>query len=158
MSVPNALGRQQWLSALARAPGERLNDLASPWVSNMAFEWLRRPEVGLYLAQGRIDAEGDRFNLADVTVTRCVIRSTHQTVGVGYVMGRDHEKARTVACLDALLQVDAQRDGLIEAVVAPLIEEEAARRTQQHQAAQQSRVQFYTLTPDTSAAPMRPQT
>ncbi len=146
--------RQHWLSVIAKAPAQRLGQLSSPWIGNMSFEWLRRPEVGLYLAQGRIDGGGDRFNLADVTVTRCAVRSQHQTVGVGYVLGRSHDHARAMACLDALLQVDSQRESLLDAVIRPLHDEVSAERNRKETAAMESKVQFYTLTPDTSGAPI----
>ena len=50
------------------------------------------------MLRGRIGNKGDRFNVGEVTMTRCVVRHRDDdegavSVGVGYVLGRDPELA-----------------------------------------------------------------
>ncbi|MEZ5728527.1 MAG: phosphonate C-P lyase system protein PhnG [Burkholderiaceae bacterium] len=142
--------RQRWLQALAMAPWPMLDELSRFLLSAHRFDWLRQPEVGLVMAQGRIDRQGDRFNLAEVPVTRCVVRSMFATTGVAYVLGRTIEKAGTVAKLDAMLQVGAYRDVLMADVVEPVEQALARTRRDEAGATAQSRVEFYTLTTEST--------
>ncbi|THF59242.1 phosphonate C-P lyase system protein PhnG [Pseudothauera rhizosphaerae] len=140
--------RRGWLAVLARAPREALARVAGPVLADYAFEWLRRPETGLTMVRARIANGGDRFNLGEATVTRCALRHAGAggaTVGVGYVLGRDAERAEWVAGLDALLQQPALHAPLMAAVIAPLAQAGEARAKERHERAARSRVHFYTL-------------
>jgi alpha-D-ribose 1-methylphosphonate 5-triphosphate synthase subunit PhnG len=148
---PDNAERRCWLAVLAHAPRAALSTHAVPVVAGYRFDWLREPETGLALVRARIANRGDRFNLGEVTVTRCIARvqlGGRATAGVGHVLGRDEARARWIAQLDALLQHTSLRPSLLQEVVAPLraardaaLADEAAR----HAA---SRVKFYTLQPE----------
>ncbi|MCK8785724.1 phosphonate C-P lyase system protein PhnG [Roseomonas sp. NAR14] len=105
---------------------------------------LRRPETGLVMARGRVGGDGARFNLGEATVTRAAIRLAGGETGFAYHLGRDAERARAAATLDALWQVPARR-AAVERALAPvarrLAEAEAlaARRTAA------TKVEFFTL-------------
>jgi alpha-D-ribose 1-methylphosphonate 5-triphosphate synthase subunit PhnG len=107
-------------------------------------ELLRRPEVGLVMLRGRAGGSGRRFNLGEMTVTRCAVRLADGTVGHGYVQGRDKAKAELVARFDALLQTDAGRD-LLPALVEPLAAAQAAARAETARKAAATWVEFFTL-------------
>ncbi len=140
--------RQRWLAVLAHAPRELLERHAQG-LSGDAFTRLRPPEFGLTMVRARIGNRGDRFNLGDATVTRCVVR--HRGVagalvaGVGYVLGRDAARAEWVARLDAMLQQPEHHDALIRDVIAPLAAETARRRAAAAALTATSRVDFETL-------------
>ena len=146
--------RQAWLAVLALAPRAALAGKAPAIVAAHRFEWLREPETGLALVRGRIANRGDRFNLGEATLTRCIARVTvgaHTTAGVGHVLGRDDERARWIAQLDALLQQPTLHDTLQREVIAPLEaarEEVLAAERARHAT---SRVSFYTLHPEVTA-------
>ena len=144
--------RRAWLAVLAQATIDELRRLAAPVADAQCFDWLRPPETGLVMLRGRIGNTGDRFNLGEATVTRCVVRIAHpdggSTAGVGYVLGRDAERARWVACLDALLQAGAAHADLMRRVVEPLAALARERHRAGQAAAASSRVQFYTLQPE----------
>lgn len=153
MNTPSPhAARQAWLSLLAQAPRDLLATHAAPVIADHHFEWLRRPETGLAMVRARIANGGDRFNVGEATVTRCVV--THRpangpaTAGVGWVLGRDEDRAQWVASLDALLQVPALHPVLSKAVLAPLAEALAAQRAADSARADTSRVQFYTPQPE----------
>ncbi|MCW7541331.1 phosphonate C-P lyase system protein PhnG [Aquabacterium sp. A7-Y] len=145
-------GRRAWLSLLAQAPREQLAAQAPPVLADHGFEWLRRPETGLVMVRARITNGGDRFNVGEATVTRCVV--THRpaqgpaTAGVGWVLGRDAQRAEWIAKLDALLQLPSLHALLADAVLAPLAAALAERRAADAARTAASRVLFYTLQPE----------
>ena len=144
--------RQAWLATLAHAPRELFRQLVTDTIGadlSASFDWLRRPETGLTMVQARIGGSGDRFNLGETTLTRCVVRHRdaggHVAAGVGYVGGRDEERARWVAMCDALLQQADHHESMMRTVVEPLRAAVAARRAAESAATATSRVRFFTL-------------
>jgi alpha-D-ribose 1-methylphosphonate 5-triphosphate synthase subunit PhnG len=145
--------RQAWLATLAHAPREALSGLVERHVGqrpSTQFEWLRAPETGLTMVQARVGGTGDRFNLGETTLTRCVVRHRdvdgHVAAGIGYVKGRDAQRARWVAMLDALLQQPAHHADLMRDVIEPLRTAIATRRAAEDARTAASRVRFFTLT------------
>jgi alpha-D-ribose 1-methylphosphonate 5-triphosphate synthase subunit PhnG len=146
--------RQAWLAVLAHAPRAALAEHAARAIAGHAFDWLREPETGLALVRARIANRGDRFNLGEATLTRCITRVTvagHATAGVGHVLGRDEERARWVAQLDALLQQPSLQQQLLAEVITPLREACAAARADEQARHAASRVSFFTLQAEVGA-------
>ena len=56
------LGRAQWMALLARAPLGLLESALHVHATRPA-RWLRAPETGLMMVQGRAGGTGERFNL-----------------------------------------------------------------------------------------------
>ena len=143
--------RRAWLAVLAHAPRARLQTHAQA-LGGQQFEWLRRPETGLTLLRARMANTGDRFNLGEATLTRCVVRHVSPlgtvTAGVGYVLGRDAERAEWVARLDAMLQQPEHHSALMREVIAPLREATATQHLDQAERSAASRVRFFTLAPE----------
>jgi alpha-D-ribose 1-methylphosphonate 5-triphosphate synthase subunit PhnG len=137
---------------LALADPGLLAQLADPVVADYAFDTLRAPETGLVLLRARIGGDGDRFNLGEATVSRCVLRhlcpAGRAWAGVGHVLGRDVDRARRVAALDALLQRDDLHDTLAVALLQPLAADTARRQAAERSAAEATRVRFFTLMPE----------
>jgi len=132
--------RKEWLGLLARAPLEMLEasarDLAIP------FAWLRRPETGLVMVRARAGGSGEKFNLGEMTITRCALRLEGGASGVAYVQGRSHRKAELAALADARLQSGCARTReLVERVRAHL----AGEALRMQRKAQATRVEFFTL-------------
>jgi len=145
--------RRAWIAVLARAPREQLALHAGALVPS-EFEWLRQPETGLAMVRARVGNTGDRFNLGEVTITRCVTRhrdaSGDAVAGVGYIKGRDAERARWVAMFDALLQRPAYRERLMRDVIGPLRSAIDATRAAEAARTAASRVRFFTLQSETA--------
>ena len=146
--------RRDWLAVLSHAPRDALERHAQA-TSGEHFEWLRQPEFGLAMLRGRIANTGDRFNLGEATMTRCVVRHSgtlgKAAAGLGYVLGRDAQRAEWVARLDALLQQPEQHAALMRDVIEPLRVATKAVRAQELSRTAASRVRFFTLAPETSA-------
>jgi alpha-D-ribose 1-methylphosphonate 5-triphosphate synthase subunit PhnG len=140
--------RRAWLSTLAHAPRGPLMDLTQRATEGLRFETMREPEAGLVMLRARVDGSGNRFNIGEATLVRCVVClriDGMPTLGVGYCLGRDAERARCVARLDALLQQPSHHADVMRGVIEPLrrLIEIARAMAQRRTAA--SRVAFHTL-------------
>ncbi len=111
--------RQQWIRLIARAP-EAMLESALAQVPERPHTWLRRPETGLFMVQGRVGGTGNRFNLGEMTVTRCALRLAGGPAGVAYVQGRSHRRAELAALADALMQTGQYRPLIESALLEPL--------------------------------------
>ena len=134
------------LALLACSDPKILADLLMPWAETERT-WLRRPETGLVMVQGRTGGTGTRFNLGEMSATRCTIRLTAcGSTGVGWVSGRNAKHAESIALTDALLQSSSHCDQVCAKVIEPLI---TIRQTELEQAAAlaaSTRVEFFTMT------------
>jgi alpha-D-ribose 1-methylphosphonate 5-triphosphate synthase subunit PhnG len=143
VSLVNA--RRRWMSVLAQAP---VSEVEAHWraVANPpAYRMLRWPETGLVMVRGRAGGTGTRFNVGEMTVTRCAVQLEGGAVGLAYVRGRDRRHAELAALFDALLQDPARRDALERAVVTSLAGAQASRRLAAAERVAPSRVEFFTM-------------
>ena len=140
--IVDSLARRDWMGLIARAPLARLEAL---WPDDPpAFTWLRAPEIGAMMVQGRAGAVGAAFNLGEVTVTRASIRLGCGTVGHALVQGRSPRKAERAALLDALLQTSAGA-GLHAQVLGPLKDAECRDADTSARRAAATKVDFFTM-------------
>lgn len=149
--------RADWMALLARAPLDLLEQGLSPYVGRNRTEWLRRPETGLYMVQGRAGGTGERFNLGEVTVTRCALRplvAANQAapVGVAYVLGRQHRQAELAALADALLQQAEHQEALEQALLQPVRQHLARQAADRHAQVQSTKVDFFTVARESGGA------
>jgi len=138
------LTRKDWMGLLARAPAARLKALWDAAGDAPEFAWLRAPEAGAVMVRGRAGATGAPFNLGEMTVTRCSLRLESGEVGHAYVQGRDRDKARIAALVDALMQTGAAAR-LRAAVLEPLATARAEARRDRAGKAAATQVQFFTM-------------
>ena len=137
--------RREWLGLLACAPAGRLAALCKQAGLATPFDWLRRPEVGTVMVQGRIGGTGAPFNLGEMTVTRAAVRLESGVTGVGYVSGRDRRHAEVAAVLDAMMQSPDLRPTVEGAVIARLAREQQDRRDTAARKAAATKVDFFTM-------------
>lgn len=146
--APRPTTRPEWMALLARAPQNLLAG-AIPQQISAAPQWLRKPETGLMMVQGRAGGTGERFNLGEITVTRCALRlvgaDAQAPVGVAYVLGRNHRLAQLVAMADALLQDPANHEMLEEKLLTPVREHLQQLQTFRQERAQTTKVDFLTV-------------
>jgi alpha-D-ribose 1-methylphosphonate 5-triphosphate synthase subunit PhnG len=135
--------RRAWLAVLAQADAAELEAAHAPFEA-LPLAVLRPAEIGLVMVRGRMGGTGRRFNLGEMTVTRCAV-TDGAVVGHGHVRGRDRRKALLVARLDALLQRPAEHAAVQRHVIAPLAAREAARRDLAARRAAATRVELFTL-------------
>ncbi|MFV0423834.1 phosphonate C-P lyase system protein PhnG [Oleidesulfovibrio sp.] len=136
--------RRRWMGILACAPRQALEDAWAAASISVEYNFLRRPETGLVMVRGRACGKGQRFNLGEVTVTRCAVQQGGR-VGHAYVAGRDARHAELAALFDALLQDEGLRDRLKREVLAPLVQIRQARNVAERGCAAATRVNFFTI-------------
>jgi len=137
--------RRRWMAVLAQASPDELERRWRETPTRPPHRLLRPPETGLVMVRGRAGGTGMRFNVGEMTVTRCAVEVDGGAVGVGYVRGRNRRHAELAAVLDALLQDPARHDELERVVVAPLADAQAARRRAAAERVAPSKVEFFTM-------------
>jgi alpha-D-ribose 1-methylphosphonate 5-triphosphate synthase subunit PhnG len=131
------------MSICTTATGEELIAVIAAVAPTIAAADLRPVESGLVMLRGRMGGDGRAFNLGEATVTRAAVALSDGRTGFAYQLGRDREKARAAAIIDALWQ--GRERALIEGALAPLrtrladAEALAARRTAA------TKVNFFTM-------------
>ncbi|MGB0747292.1 MAG: phosphonate C-P lyase system protein PhnG [Magnetospiraceae bacterium] len=138
---PDHQQRQRWMAQLARLPGAQLESLWDGVDNKPAYTMLRAPETGLVMVRGRAGGTGTKFNLGEMTVTRCVVRLANGYQGVSYVSGRDKRQAELAAVFDGLLQagdLDAE-------TLTPATEEAAQRDAARAGKVAATKVDFFTM-------------
>lgn len=137
--------RRRWMSVLALASSEELEARWAALAAPPRFQRLRGPEVGLVMVRGRAGGTGARFNLGEMTVTRCTVQLDGGTLGHAWVGGRDRRHAELAAVFDALLQDPARHPslgaGMIDALARGLMDRRRAAAAR----AAASRVEFFTM-------------
>jgi alpha-D-ribose 1-methylphosphonate 5-triphosphate synthase subunit PhnG len=137
--------RRRWMAVLARATAERIAALLENCGALPAHAILRGPEAGLVMVRGRAGGGGSAFNLGEMTVTRCTVRTDTGFVGHAYVSGREERRAELAALVDALMQ-DHDRAAEINArVIAPLERQQTEFKASRASKAAATRVQFFAM-------------
>ncbi|TCM79277.1 phosphonate C-P lyase system protein PhnG [Rhodovulum steppense] len=137
--------RKEWMGLLARAPAGLLAELCAGLGSEPGFAWLRPPETGGVMLRGRMGGTGAPFNLGEMTVTRCALRLVDGgAVGHAHVQGRDRDKARRAALIDALMQT-ARAEECRDRVLVPLSTQMEQQRQARAARAAATRVEFFTM-------------
>ena len=144
MPDPHA-ARRRWMSELALATTETLEARWARLAEPPRYRRLRGPEVGLVMVRGRAGGTGARFNLGEMTVSRCTVRLDDGTLGHAWVGGRDRRHAELAAVFDALLQ-DPERGAVLgEGLIDALARDRAERRQAAAARVAASRVEFFTM-------------
>lgn len=136
--------RKGWMGLLAKAPAGRVAALLDTAGARPDFTWLRPPEIGSVMVQGRAGGTGAPFNLGEMTVTRCALKLAGGEVGHAYVQGRRKPDAEAAALVDALMQT-GRADTLRAHVIAPLEAERASAARNRATKAAATKVEFFTL-------------
>lgn len=145
--------RQSWMATLAKASPLQLEQAVSQLTNLPSYDFLRPPEIGLAMVQGRTGGTGQPFYLGEMTVTRCVVKLETldlpdleaAVVGFGYVAGRSHRHAELAALCDALLQHPIWHDLIQTQVILPLQTIAQQQQEQQQRQVEATRVNFFTL-------------
>lgn len=139
--------RRRTARVLANALPEELAGHWEAWPNQPEVEYLRGPEAGLVMVQGRTGGSGDRFHLGEAAVTRATVR-THaagdEAIGTAYVLGSDPDHAGYAAIFDALLN-SSQRESVLSTVIDQLEQAQFERDTERNADARATVVDFFTV-------------
>ena len=142
---PSHASRRRWMAVLARADADELSDVIDACAGAVEYRVLRGPEAGLAMVRARAGGGGAPFNLGEMTVTRCSVRTEAGFVGHAYIAGRSERVAQLAALADALLQDPMHQTRMLAAVVEPLATMQQARRDATAAKAAATRVQFFAM-------------
>jgi alpha-D-ribose 1-methylphosphonate 5-triphosphate synthase subunit PhnG len=141
---PAIAAQQHWMAVLARASAAAIRDALTLCPALPEHRVLRGPESGLVMLRGRAGGVGEKFNLGEMTVTRCTVRGGER-IGHAYIAGRDRDHAELAARVDAAMQDPALRPALERSVIRPLAEAQAEAASAQAKRAAATQVQFFTM-------------
>ena len=137
--------RRRWMAVLARAGADRIAALLDACENVPDHTILRGPERGLVMVRGRVGGGGSAFNLGEMTVTRCTVRTVTGFVGHAYIPGREERRAELAALVDAMMQ-DRDRAAEVEVrVIQPLEQQQNVLRAERSAKAAATRVQFFAM-------------
>ncbi|MFD2206537.1 phosphonate C-P lyase system protein PhnG [Kiloniella antarctica] len=143
--------RQHWISVLARSSTQELESSWSsftkkrPKLNELAYRFLRKPETGLVMVRARAGGDGQKFNLGEMSMSRCTVCMENGMVGYSYVKGRDHKHAELAAVFDALLQDETWSEQVLESVISPIALQQKTRRKDRKSKIAASKVDFFTM-------------
>ena len=136
--------RKSWMSLLATSNQSDLLNLWEQKKIKVNYVWLRTPEIGSIMAQGRMGVTGDKFNIGEVTITRCSLKLNCGTIGHSYVQGRSKKKAEISALCDALMQTKMSKE-INKNIIIPLEKIKNNNKDKILSKAEATKVDFFTL-------------
>lgn len=137
--------RRQLLSVLAKSTLDAIQTRWHPLSIKPEYRFLKKPEIGMVMVRAQADEAGQKFNMGEMTMTRCVIQLANNELGFGHCSGRDKTKAELIAVIDACFQLEEYQaiisENLLQALEALLVDQ------YQQQSAQvaASKVNFFTM-------------
>ena len=147
--APEHAARRRWMSVLAKAGAAALEQAIAAVREKVGelpgHRLIRRPEVGMTMVRARAGGTGRAFNLGEMTMTRCTLRTDDDFVGTSYVAGRSQRHAELAALFDALLQDPARQPQVMALVIDPLARAQDLRRNRRVERSAPTRVDFFTV-------------
>ena len=146
-TVRDQAARRRTARVLANATEAELTALWEAWPDQPEIEYVRGPEAGLVMVQGRTGGTGRRFNLGEATVSRATVVARgirSESVGTAYVLCSHPEHAGLAAIFEALLAGD-DRERVLTDVIAPLETAQSDRDTRARSDARTTVVDFFTV-------------
>jgi alpha-D-ribose 1-methylphosphonate 5-triphosphate synthase subunit PhnG len=137
--------RRRAMAVLTCSSAEEIARYLAALGSLPAHTQLREPQSGLVMLRGRIGGDGAPFNFGEATVSRCAVRLATGETGLGYALGREHERARLIALVDALIQLEQWQPVLEKNVLTPIEDRLTAEREKATQHVAATKVEFFTL-------------
>jgi alpha-D-ribose 1-methylphosphonate 5-triphosphate synthase subunit PhnG len=137
--------RQEWMAALALADEGRLRDAWDNMAERPDYQVVRGPETGLVMVRARSGNVGERFNLGEMTVTRCSVGLAGGVMGHAFIGGMKPGHACLAAVFDALMQLPERREELRRQLIEPLLRKRREYLIRRCDEVRPSRVDFFTL-------------
>ncbi len=137
--------RAAWMRVLALADPAALDGAFGALAGLPPHRALRPAQTGMAMVRARSGGTGARFNLGEMTVTRCAVTMDDGVVGIAYVQGRSLRHAEQAAIADALLQMPDWHETVQAQLIQPLARQHAERAERQARVAAQTKVEFFTM-------------
>jgi alpha-D-ribose 1-methylphosphonate 5-triphosphate synthase subunit PhnG len=137
--------RIERFGVVAKSPGNAVIELWERLALGINFSVLRGPEFGSVMLRGRIGGGGSAFNLGEATVTRASVQTESGAVGHFMTLGRDKEKARIGALIDAISQHPEYEAVIEQSVIAPLRDRLKHADDRKRAEVAATKVEFFTM-------------
>ena len=137
--------RKEWITLLGSADPVDLEAAIKELANKVEITHVMKPETGMIMVQAKADGSNGRFNLGEVTVSRCVLEVNNNFMGTSWVMGSDLRHAELAALFDALLQDPDTHDQLATTLIKELKAKQTAKNERLARDASDTRVEFFTL-------------
>lgn len=142
----NEFDRKQALDVMAGASANFLAEQYAVLASALPQAVpVRGPDIGTVMVRGKMGGGGALFNLGEASVTRATVKLETGEIGHSVVLGRDEQKARIVAHLDALRQHPDWVAVIDETIVLPALSERKAQENIRAEETEATRVDFFTV-------------
>ncbi|MCG8549776.1 MAG: phosphonate C-P lyase system protein PhnG [Desulfobacterales bacterium] len=136
--------RKEWIGLLGSADPQWLEQQKERLGLNLTPDFMVRPETGMIMMQARQDGAGPRFNLGEVTVSRCILK-LDGVIGYAMVMGSNLRHAKLAALFDAMFQMPDSGSDLRKNLVPELRRRQKERRDNEARDVRSSKVEFFTM-------------
>ncbi|GAB6111759.1 phosphonate C-P lyase system protein PhnG [Desulfomicrobium salsuginis] len=133
------------MGALALADGARLREAWEGLAAAPEYRVIRGPETGLVMVRARAGNTGRRFNLGEMTVTRCTVGLADGIMGYAWIAGIRPEHARLAALFDALMQIPHRSEEIGVTLIEPLLRDRCEHLARRADEVRPSKVDFFTL-------------
>ena len=135
--------RPEWISIFSKTSEDLLKNSLDHINFKENYDVLLGPEIGSIMIQGRAGGTGDKFNLGEATLTKCIVKFQEKT-GYSYHLGRNLIKSEYGAILDALMQIESYNSKLLM-YVKEFQEEIQKEKTKIIAGSSESKVDFFTM-------------
>nr|WP_320193242.1 phosphonate C-P lyase system protein PhnG [uncultured Desulfobacter sp.] len=136
--------RKEWIGLLGSADPHWLEQQKESLGLDLTADVMVQPETGMIMMQARQDGAGPRFNLGEVTVSRCILK-LDGVMGYAMVMGCNLQHAKLAALFDAMFQMPNTGDSLRKNLVPELRRMKKERRDKEAWDVRSSKVEFFTM-------------
>ena len=135
--------RSDWISIFSKTSEDRLKNTLDHINFKESYDVLFGPDIGSIMIQGRAGGSGDKFNLGEATLTKCIVQFQGKT-GYSYHLGRNLIKSEYGAVLDALMQIESYHSQLL--IFVKEFQEEIQKEKNKIIAdSSESKVDFFTM-------------
>ena len=137
--------RENWIGLLGSADPADLESALEEPDMGCDYASIAGPETGMLMVQAKADGSNSRFNLGELTVSKCILEIKGKYLGTGWVMGSDLRHAELAALFDGLLQDPDYHDRLMGTLIPRLEEKQRIKTKALLKDASDSKVEFFTL-------------
>jgi len=137
--------RESWIGLLGSADPADLESALEDLKDHCEFVCIVGPETGMLMVQAKADGSGSRFNIGEMTVSKCILEVKGKYLGTGWVMGSDLRHAELAALFDGLLQDPDHHDRLMATLIPRLEEKQRLKTDILLKDASDTKVEFFTL-------------
>ncbi len=137
--------RKEWMKLLAVSDTVSIESAAESIPDNIRYSYVVEPETGMIMIQARADGRRSRFNLGEISITRCIIEINKKFMGAAWVMGSDLRHAELAAKLDGLLQDPDYHERIQKEVIEKLQTVYEKQIKERQEDIRDTTVEFFTM-------------